>query len=110
MYLPLWLQKDFGPWSAYGGGYWINPGLGNRNFWFFGAALWRQVAAHLHLGAEVFHQTVSVAGGKPGTGANVGAIYDISENWHLLSSVGTAVQNQTATSQFSWYMAIQLTY
>src|SRR4051794_33943028 len=36
IFLPLWLQKDFGRWSTYGGGgYWVNPGAGNRDFWFF---------------------------------------------------------------------------
>ena len=45
VYLPLWLQKDLGPWSVYGGGgYWINPGLGHKNYWFVGAALWRKMS------------------------------------------------------------------
>jgi len=31
-FLPLWLQKSVGKWTAYGGGgYWINPGPHNRN-------------------------------------------------------------------------------
>jgi hypothetical protein len=111
IYLPLWLQKDFGPWSVYGGGgYWINPGIGNRNFWFFGAAFWRQVTARFHLGAEVFHQTVSVAGGNPVTGMNVGAIYDVSEKWHVLGSVGTALQHPATSGQFAWYAALQFTF
>jgi hypothetical protein len=34
-FLPVWLQKDFGKWTIYGGGgYWINPGTGNKNWWF----------------------------------------------------------------------------
>jgi hypothetical protein len=28
------VQKSAGDWSTYGGGYWINPGVGNKNFWF----------------------------------------------------------------------------
>jgi hypothetical protein len=111
IFLPLWLQKDSGRWSTYGGGgYWINPGAGNRDFWFFGAALWRQVGDNLHLGVELFHQTANTTGGKPGTGANVGVVYDLSENWHLLNSVGTGLQNRTTTNQFSWYAALQLTF
>ena len=36
-FLPVWLQKDFDPWVTYGGGgYWINPGPGNQNYWFAG--------------------------------------------------------------------------
>lgn len=31
--LPVWAQKDFGPWSVFGGGgYAINPGRGNRDY------------------------------------------------------------------------------
>ena len=62
-FIPIWLQKDFGDWTTYGGGgYWINPGPGNRNYWFAGWLLQRQVTKQLALGAEVFHQTASMAG------------------------------------------------
>lgn len=111
VFLPIWLQKDFEPWTVYGGGgYWINPGFGNKDFWFYGVALWRSVGESLHLGVEVFHQTANVVGGKDSTGVNVGAVYDLSERWHVLSSVGTGLQNVSATNQFSYYAAIQLTF
>ena len=58
-FLPLWLQKDFGKWTVYGGGgYWINPGADNRNWWYTGAVLLRQITDNLQLGGEIFHQTV----------------------------------------------------
>ena len=61
--LPVWVQKDFGEWTTYGGGgYWINPGPGNRNYWFAGWLLQRQVTKKLALGAEVFRQTSSMVG------------------------------------------------
>jgi hypothetical protein len=54
-----------GPWTAYGGGgYWINPGAGNKNYSFLGAALWRKVNDRLNLGAEIFHQTSPSSGSK----------------------------------------------
>ena len=63
-FLPLWLQKDWDKWTTYGGGgYWINPGPGNRNYWFFGWLLQNQVTDKLALGAEVFHQTSNMVGG-----------------------------------------------
>ena len=111
VFLPVWLQKDFDPWTVYGGGgYWINPGDGNKNFGFFGAALWRKVTEQLNVGVEVFHQTSSADGVKESTGFNVGAVYDFSENWHLLSSVGTGIQNRSETNQLSYYLAVQLTF
>jgi outer membrane cobalamin receptor len=47
---------------------------------------------------------------KEGTGFNIGTTYDFSENWHLLASVGTGIQNQSTTNQFSYYLAVQLTF
>lgn len=111
VFLPLWLQKDFDPWTVYGGGgYWINPGAGDKNYSFFGAALWRKLDEHLNVGIEVFHQTSSADGVKESTGFNVGTVYDFTDNWHLLASAGTGLRNRSATNQFSWYLALQLTF
>jgi hypothetical protein len=111
VFLPIWLQKDFGPWTVYGGGgYWINPGLGNRNYGFAGAAVWRKITDEFQVGVEAFHQTSPADGVKDSTGFNVGAIYDISETWHLLGSVGTGLQNRSTTNQLSYYVALQSTF
>jgi hypothetical protein len=40
-----------------GGGYWINPGAGNKNHWFVGWVLERKITDKLTLGVELFHQT-----------------------------------------------------
>jgi hypothetical protein len=123
IFLPIWLQKDFGRWTAYGGGgYWINPGAGNKNYSFVGAALWYKLNDRLALGAEIFHQTPSSSPSlgisqtalssdiEASMGFNVGLIYDLSEHWHLLGAAGTGIQNRTATNQFSYYVAVSLTY
>jgi hypothetical protein len=111
VFLPIWLQKDFGPWTVYGGGgYWINPGLGNRNYGFVGAAVWRKITDEFQVGVEAFHQTSPADGVKDSTGFNVGAVYDISETWHLLGSVGTGLQNRSTTNQLSYYLALQSTF
>ncbi len=110
-FLPLWLQKSFGDWTTYGGGgYWINPGAGNRNYWFAGWLLQRKITENLVLGGEIFHQTASVVGGKEQTSFNLGGIYDISENHHILFSAGRGLQNATTTNEFSYYVAYQLTF
>jgi hypothetical protein len=111
MFLPLWLQKDFGPWTVYGGGgYWINPGAGNKNYGFLGVALLRKVTEKLNVGVEVFHQTSPGDGIKESSGFNVGGIYDFSVEWHLLASVGSGVQNRSETNQLSYFLAVQLTF
>ncbi len=123
VYLPLWLQKDFGNWTLFGGGgYWINPGPGNSNYGFFGLGLLRQLFKNLALGVELFHQTptgrtaLSPVGSVGGLGTasqtafNAGAVYDFSDHWHLLMSAGSGVQNRNATNALSYYAALQLTF
>ena len=111
VFLPLWLQKDFGPWTAYGGGgYWINPGAGNRNYSFVGTALWRKTTDQLHLGIEGFHQTSPTSAMQASTGFDIGVIYDVSDTWHVLGSVGTGLQNRRETNLVSYYIAVSLTF
>jgi hypothetical protein len=110
-FLPVWVQKSWGDWQTYGGGgYWINPGAGNRNYWFAGWLLQRKITEQLTLGGELFHQTADTAGGSDSTGFNIGGFYDFTENHHLLFSVGRGLQNANNSNQFSYYFAYQLTF
>lgn len=110
-FLPLWLQKDFGKWTSYGGaGYWINPGIGNRDYWFTGWLLQYQFTPSLALGAEIFHQTADTTDGGEATGFSFGGIYDFNEHYHLLFSGGRGLQHAAAANQASWYVAIQSTF
>jgi hypothetical protein len=118
-YFPIWIQKSFGDWTTYGGGgYWINHGDGtaDRDYWFFGWLLQRQVTKQLAIGGELFHQTATVAFGsidgaatRPTTGFNIGAVYDVDEHNHLLASLGAGLQNASSTNLFSWYLGYQIT-
>jgi len=111
VFLPVWLQKDFGDWTSYGGGgFWSNPGPGNRDYWFAGWLLQYQVTKSLALGGEIFHQTADTFGGGDTTGFNLGGIYDVSEHYHLLFSGGRGLQNAALANQFSYYLAIQSTF
>jgi hypothetical protein len=110
-YFPVWVQKDWGDWTTYGGGgYWVNPGTGNRNYWFVGWLLQRQITKQLALGVELFHQTADTVGGKDATGFNVGGIFDFNDHYHLLFSAGRGLQNPALTNQLSYYAAIQSTF
>ncbi len=110
-FIPLWLQKGFGKWLSYGGGgYWINPGAGNKNYWFLGWLVQRQVTDDLALGGEIFHQSADTIGGEDQTGFNLGGIWDITEHYHLLFSAGRGILHATTTNAFSYYLALQWTY
>jgi hypothetical protein len=108
VFLPLWFQKSWGPWKTYGGGgYWINPGTGNRNYWFFGWEVQHDMSQYLTLGGELFHQTSSEVGGESNTGFNVGAIINFSELHHLLLSAGRTF---SGSNDAFYYVGYQLTF
>jgi len=109
--LPLWAQKDFGAWSLFGGGgYQLNPGAGERNFWQSGLALSRALSDRLSLGAEIYHQTPDSQGAKPFTGVNLGGALRVSQHWSLLASAGPGVQNPREGGQFVSYVSIKADY
>lgn len=108
-FLPLWIQKSWGTWTAYGGGgYGINSFSGNRNWGFFGAVLQKQVTSKVAVGLEIFHQTVYETDfPNVGTGFNVGAVIDFSEQHHLLLSAGRSIDGPI---NFQFYVAYQFTF
>jgi len=111
MFLPTWVQKSFGDWTTFAGvGYWINPGVGNRDYWYFGWAVQRQIADNLAIGGEVFHQTPNTVGGKDQTGFDLGATFDLNEHYHLMFSAGQGIQNRVTTNAFTYYAALQFTF
>lgn len=109
--LPLWLGKDWDAWSTFGGGGCVlNRGGDSRDFCLAGWAVTRQVRQDLQIGAEIYHQTADTQAGRPTTGLGAGFHYDLSENYHLIGSVGPGVQNAGATNRMSWYLAMLFTY
>jgi hypothetical protein len=108
VFLPVWLQKTVGRWTTYGGaGYWINPGAGNRNWWFTGWLIQKKVGRDLTVGAEIFHETAQSDGGRSDTKANVGLIWDLDETRHILASVGPTLQGPAG---YQAYLALQFTF
>jgi hypothetical protein len=101
IFLPLWLQKSWGPWTSYGGGgYWIDTRQSAGNSWFFGWELQRDISAMLTLGAETFIAT-------PGTevGFNAGAIVTFFEHHHLLFSMGSDISGKISLISYLAYQA-----
>jgi hypothetical protein len=108
-FLPLWVQKSWGDWTAYGGGgYGLNSFSGHQNWGFAGAELQNQVLTNLLIGVEVYHQTTLEADfPNLGTAFNIGAVYDFTEQHHLLFSAGRSICGPT---QFQCYIAYQFTF
>ena len=92
--LPVWAQRDFGPWSLFGGGgYTINPGAGNRDFWQAGLALTRTVTERLSLGGEATIEGPSETGGHSVRGLAFGGIYKLDGPFSLLASGGPLAEH-----------------
>ncbi|MEA2755142.1 MAG: hypothetical protein QOJ54_1431 [Aliidongia sp.] len=111
-YLPIWIQKSFGPWTSYGGGgYWINPSNSvtpERNYWFAGWTLMRRIDDRWNLGGEIFWQSINGEIAGTGTGFNLGGEYDITETYHILFSAGRNLEDPTKFNAFSAYLGLQL--
>lgn len=107
-FIPLWLQKSWGPWTSYGGGgYWVNPGDGNKDWWFFGWEVQRELSKALTLGGELIYRTADTDGGDNSFGFNVGAIINLTENHHILFSAGSDFSGPT---RFQCYIGYQFTF
>jgi hypothetical protein len=107
-FLPLWLQKSWGPWTTYGGGgYWINPGEGNKDWWQFGWLIQRDINKALTLGTELYYKTASASNNNDTAGYTVGGIINITENHHVLLSIGQDINGPN----YLWaYIGYQLTF
>jgi hypothetical protein len=88
--LPLWIGKDFaGGTSLFGGGgYTVNPGAGNRDFWQAGIAATHDLSKTVSVGAEINRQGPDTLGGTPQTRAGVGTIVQLTKHYALLFSGG----------------------
>jgi hypothetical protein len=109
--LPVWIEKDWGDWSVFGGGACeLNRGNDGANFCLTGWTVTRQVLPDLQLGAEIFHQTNDTIGGRATTSVGAGFKYDVTENWHLLGYFAPTIQNARESSRYQWYASVLWTF
>ena len=57
-YLPIWMQKSWGKFTTFGGGgYWINPGTGNKNWIYAGWEAQYDINKTFSPGCEIFYNS-----------------------------------------------------
>ncbi len=100
--LPLWIQKDFGPWTTYGGGgYQIVNQNGYRNFGYAGWLLQRDIGDKWTLGGEAWYhgpEGLATPHTHSATMFDVGGYYYFRKPaFQLLFSVGHTVVGQSET-------------
>jgi hypothetical protein len=108
--LPLWLGRDFEGGTSFfgGGGYMINPGAGNRNFWQAALALTQDLSKQVSIGAEIVRQGSDTVVGTAQTRAGAGTIVKLSDHYSLLFSGGpTWADHRT---DYHFYAALGMNY
>lgn len=107
--LPLWVQKDIGKTSIFGGGgYEINPRPDNRNFWQGGIAVTHDFSERLSLGTEIVWQSADTRGGRSSTGVNVGLLRKLGGPFALLLAAGPSFSGGKAS--YHSYAALSLNF
>lgn len=106
---PLWMQKDLGKTSVFcGGGYEVNPGNGNRDFWEAGIAATHDFSDKLQLGTELSWHSADTAGGRSSTGVDVGLIRKLGGPFSLLLAGGPSISGRQAS--YHGYAALGLNF
>ena len=108
--LPLWLEKDWGAWTVFGGGGCVISSDSSENHCLAGGVVTRQLMPKFRLGVEVSYQTAEANGTPSTTALGMGAQYDLTEHYHLMGYVNRGVQNPNETDQYSWYAALLFTF
>jgi len=90
--LPLWLEKNWGKWTSYGGAGWTrNHAPSMRDYFYGGWLLQNQVSDSLFLGGEIY-STGSIGTGYPGfTALNLGGGYAFNKHLSLIFSGGHSI-------------------
>ena len=107
VYVPIWIQKSSGKFTTYGGGgFWYNPGPGNRNWGFVGWEAQYDLSEVVTFGGEVYYQTVDNVDSKSNEGFSLGGYLNIDEHNHILFSFGKTFNGENSTTG---YLGYQLT-
>jgi hypothetical protein len=98
--LPIWMEKEFGPWSLCGGlGYAVVPQTQYRNYLYGGFLAKREISKQLELSAEIFshaREGSSTTQNRYSTMIDAGGYYHFkSPGLQLLFAYGHSVAGQT---------------
>jgi hypothetical protein len=98
--LPIWVEKEFGPWSLCGGvGYTVVPQTGYDNFLYGGFLVKREINKKLEMSAELFshaREGFAAAQTQASTMIDAGGYYHFkSPGLQLLFAYGHSIAGQT---------------
>lgn len=100
-YLPVWFQKSWGKLTTYGGaGFWYTPGTENQNWLFAGWEAQYDFSEIVTVGGELYYHTADKSNGRSGAGFDVGGFINLSENDHILVSLGQSLRGDNAVTGY----------
>jgi hypothetical protein len=106
-YVPAWVQKSWGKLTTYaGGGFWYNPGVGQKNWLFSGWEAQYDFSEVVTLGGELYYQTADSQDSGSSGGFNFGGFINLNENNHILFSLGHSISGRAT---ITGYIGYQLT-
>ena len=86
---PIWLEKNWGSWSSYGGGGWtLNRAPGQRDYFYGGWQLQKKLNDRWTLGGEIYSQGASGAGSAGYTALNFGGSYSLTPALSIIFTAG----------------------
>lgn len=110
-FLPVWLQKDAGRWSVFGGGgYAVDPGADKRDHWRGALAVSRAFGTRLLAGVEVEREGADVDGGAASTRWGIGAIVRLAGPLRILARGGPTYEDGAGRPGFHAYCALGVDY
>lgn len=105
---PLWLEKNWGKWTGYGGAGWtLNRAPGQRDYFYGGWLMQRAVSDTFFLGGEIYSQGSTGDGVAGYTALNLGGGYAFNKNASLIFSGGHSF---AGASHALLYMGVDLTW
>ncbi|KUR74686.1 hypothetical protein [Novosphingobium sp. FSW06-99] len=103
--LPVWAEHDWDGWSVFGGGgYTLNPGAGNRDYWQQGVVVTHMVRAGFMLGLEYYGQSRDSLTERAVTGVNLGTQIHLAGPFSLLGAFGQGLNRK----QTVFYTSLKL--
>ncbi len=107
-FIPVWLQKDFGKLTTFGGvGYWYNSAEDMKDQFFAGWECQYDLSETLTLGGELYYQTAGSNEDSAVLGFNLGGYINITSNHHIIFSGGSTL---TGGNDITTYFGYQLTF
>lgn len=105
---PVWIEKNWGPWTSYGGaGYSLDRAPGAKDSFFGGWLLQRRLSDELYLGSEIYSQGAEAAGAVGFTALNLGGGYTLKPGMDFIFTAGHSI---AGASHALAYLGLYITW